>query len=90
MPVFAMGGDPSRLTAPVVVVQLAAGGTGSLSEWRSAVGALLARLDAAGKLQSTRYILQVPGAGLGYVGVGIVFFALLFVLVIRYHNHRSK
>jgi len=63
VPVFALGGDPSRLAAPVVLVQLAAGGTGSLSEWRSAVGALLARLDAAGKLQSTRYILQVPGAG---------------------------
>ncbi|MDL5053356.1 hypothetical protein QQ056_07335 [Oscillatoria laete-virens NRMC-F 0139] len=63
VPVFALGGDPSRVTAPVVLIQLAAGGSGSLSEWRSAVGALLARLDAAGKLQSTRYILQVPSAG---------------------------
>jgi len=62
-PVFALAGDPARPTAPIVLIQLPASGTGNLSEWRSAVGALLARLDAAGKLTSTRYILQVPSAG---------------------------
>ncbi len=34
--------------------------------------------------------LEVAGAGLGYVGVGIVSFALLSVLVMRYHNHKNK
>jgi len=62
-PIFALAGDPARPAAPVVLIQLPASGTGNLSEWRSAVGALLARLDAAGKLTSTRYILQVPSAG---------------------------
>jgi hypothetical protein len=32
----------------------------------------------------------VPGAGFGYVGAGIVFFALLTVLVMRYHNHKNS
>jgi peptidoglycan/LPS O-acetylase OafA/YrhL len=32
----------------------------------------------------------VPGAGFGYVGVGIVFFSLVTILVMRYHNHKNK
>jgi hypothetical protein len=32
----------------------------------------------------------VPGAGPGYVGTGLVFFALVTILVMRYHNHRNK
>lgn len=60
-PIFMLAGDPARLTAPVVIVQLALGGLGNLHEWRAANGSILARLDFVGKFQSARYTLQVPG-----------------------------
>jgi len=62
-PIFLLAGDAARLSAPVVIIQLALGGTGNLHEWRAANGSILARLDGAGKIQSARYILQIPGVG---------------------------
>jgi len=62
-PIFLLAGDAARLSAPVVIVQLALGGLGNLHEWRAANGSILARLDGAGKIQSARYILQIPGVG---------------------------
>ena len=32
--------------------------------------------------------VSVPGSGLGYVGLGILFFSLLTLLVMKYHKRR--
>lgn len=32
--------------------------------------------------------VEVPGSGIGYVGVGILLFSLLTLLVMKYHNNK--